>query len=784
MPRRRRRRPDSLESLDNLDGLDDEQDDLEIRLGALEEELRNIQLSARTQAADTLAMRARLEELAREFEEGGGEDEAFEELDTLERKVGTIRDQLLDRMNQLTSRLEQVGGNGRLEDLPGVLEDRIRGWFDDRLRLLGASLDARLATLESSRGDGETLSAAQLEDFSKRTEGMFKALRDEFGELVGRVRDSFAQELQETVDTVEARLAEKISPVILEAKLEALSDDFQEKLSVDLNAIRMHLEGSIRSLQERVSALGDPARMQDLLSSRASQGELDALKQDLEDLKGSVTDAGSLGEKARKALERVETLETQVREQENLFKELSERAEEYSGIAEEHLDRVNLAVRLVDTLEEKLETAIGSADSLVDELNVSEEVPDLGFELDDLLQVMIKHQATDLHLKVGAPPYVRLDGELIPVGNHVLGPDGCKRLVYSAIPMGKRRQLLRDKDVNFRYETPGAKFEATAFLERGYVSAVFRMMPAEVPSLEDLYLPTVLKKLATMNSGLVFIAGPGNSGKSTTLASVVDYVNAKRKVHIVTIEDPIEFYHQDRTSIVTQREIGPDVGSFAAALRRATRQDPDVLVLSDLPDADSMWGAITAADQGSLVFAAVPAENCVGALDRVLGFFPEDEQWPVRKRLSGCLRGVISQFLLNRLDQKGRVPATEVMLVNPAIGSVIAEGALARLLELIQQGESEGMMTFHHSLTRLFDAGLISQDEALGHEAPPPAVSSPTPPVPVPRQAAPPPAPGPPGSPPPASPHRTGMPPLAAPVARSGEPPPEPMQEDTLMNWL
>ncbi|MBI3924066.1 MAG: PilT/PilU family type 4a pilus ATPase [Armatimonadetes bacterium] len=328
---------------------------------------------------------------------------------------------------------------------------------------------------------------------------------------------------------------------------------------------------------------------------------------------------------------------------------------------------------------------------------------------------MIKHKASDLHLKPDAPPTVRLNGDLIPVGDHILSEAQCRSLVFAAIPMIKRKLLIRRREVDHAYVSAGVRFRLNAFLERGRVSAAFRMVNSVIPAFRELNLPPILEKLAMMNNGLVLVTGPAGSGKSTTLASVIDFINRNRKVHVVTIEDPIEFHHRDQNSFVTQREVGSDTQSFPEALRQALRQDPNVIMLGEMRDAETIMTAVTAAETGHLVLSTLHTPNAVQAIDRIVDAFQGESQQQVRLLLSTCLRAVISQKLLNRIDGRGRVPATEVMVCTATIASHILDGETHNIYQYVASGASEGMQTYTQSLARLVQRGLISKEEAMYH---------------------------------------------------------------------
>ena len=349
------------------------------------------------------------------------------------------------------------------------------------------------------------------------------------------------------------------------------------------------------------------------------------------------------------------------------------------------------------------------------ELDFSDEIPrppGMNFSLDDLLRTVIKNRASDLHIKPNSPPTVRLEGELLPIGEKKLTPEECRYLVLSALPPRKREPLGELKEVDHAHVCFGVRFRMNAFLERGHFTAAFRMVNSDVPSFQELGLPAVLARLASLQDGLVLITGPAGSGKSTTLAAVVDWINDNRRCHVVTIEDPIEYHHSDKTAYITQREVGTDTVSFVEALKQALRQDPNVIMLGEMRDRETIMTAVTAAETGHLVLSTLHTPNTVQAIDRIVDSFEGQVQKQVRQLLSGCLRGIVSQKLLNRQDGRGRIPAVEVLVNTSTISSHILDGQTQEIYQYLQRGASEGMQTFTQSLVGLLDRRLVSYQDA------------------------------------------------------------------------
>lgn len=810
MARRRRRRTEG--GADNLDELEDD-DDLDIRITSVEEELQNISLSALNQQRETQSLRVKLDKLAAELKEGEGEDdEVFVEIDAVKGLVNQLNEQvtgsqalLIDRLNTLAGRLDQVGGLGPLEEVPGQIERRI----DEQLRYLTERLEERLASMEAAREEESDLAATRIEELSSQVEGVINALRDEMEQVLLDTRQTFANDLEAVNLAIQSggNVQEQVQAlgVELQARITTLTGEIEQNLNALESTVGASLEASQQEVQDALSQIRSElapladvqANMTDVveaLDSKAGADDLAELRQSLDDLKKAISDTASLSEKSRQALELVNKLEGSVTTMDERYARIAQRSEESAQKAEAHQDKVNLAVKLVDALEERVRggnfgsgggggAPSGSTEAITDEDLDTPEKTELGFELKDLLQVMVKHQASDLHLKVGAPPTVRLEGELIPVGNANLGGEDCRRLVFSALSRPNRRQLLSKKCLDFTYEmVPGTRFRANAFLERGYLSAAFKMVRGEIPGLEELGLPGVTKKLASLSSGLVLVTGPYGSNTPLAMASMVDFVNTTRKVHIVTLEDPIEFYFKNKqTCIITQREIGNDAPSFKVAIREALRQDPDVITLSDVPDAETMLAAVNAADSGRLVIAGMNTASAVQTLDRILDGFVGATQRQVRMQLASSLRGVLCLRLLPRADRKGRVYAAEVLTGNAAVSQAILEGRLGELFQYMQTATAEGMQTLAQSLARMYEAGLITKEDAVAHHvggsaeaamaasytAPPAAPATAGPALGAPAAAGTAPA----APPPPAT-------------AQPQQPPAAAMSEDTLMNWL
>lgn len=335
--------------------------------------------------------------------------------------------------------------------------------------------------------------------------------------------------------------------------------------------------------------------------------------------------------------------------------------------------------------------------------------------LDDLLDIMLQRGGSDLHITVGAPPGVRVRGELIPIENcKMLEPRDTQEILLNILSEEQRRKFETEIELDFAYSIPGkARFRANIFQQRGSMGAVFRIIPIKVPTIQELGLPKVCTYLANRPRGLVLVTGPTGSGKSTTLAAMVDHINENRNVHIITLEDPIEFMHKNKQAYINQREIGEDTHSFSAALKRVLRQDPDVILVGEMRDLETISAAITAAETGHLVFATLHTTGGPETVDRIIDVFPPHQQQQVRMQLSGSLEGVLSQTLIRSSDGRGRVMAMEIMLGIPAIANLIREGKTHQMPTIIQGSAQLGMQTLDQHLRQLLQAGKITFEDAV-----------------------------------------------------------------------
>jgi twitching motility protein PilT len=336
--------------------------------------------------------------------------------------------------------------------------------------------------------------------------------------------------------------------------------------------------------------------------------------------------------------------------------------------------------------------------------------PDLQLALAAVLTL----QASDLHIKAGAPPTVRIDGSLQPLpGGEPWSAEKVTSALHSIVSAQYRRQFEKELELDFAYTTENARFRVNFSQQRDSLCAAFRLIPQEIKQLKDLGLEDSIGAFSALLRGLVLVTGPTGSGKSTTLAAMVDLANRTRADHIVTIEDPIEFLHEHRKSLVSQREVGHDTHSFASALKHVLRQDPDIILIGELRDLETISVALTAAETGHLVFATLHTQNAAQTIDRIIDVFPPAQQGQVRSQLAATLNGVICQTLVKRASGTGRIVATEVLVSTPAIANLIREGKTHQIGSLMQAGRELGMHTLDQHLAKLVDAGDITRQAAI-----------------------------------------------------------------------
>jgi twitching motility protein PilT len=339
--------------------------------------------------------------------------------------------------------------------------------------------------------------------------------------------------------------------------------------------------------------------------------------------------------------------------------------------------------------------------------------------VDTLLARAVELGASDLHLTVGAPPAARVRGELRTLdGPPTLDRDGVRTLLYRILTTEQQKRFEIDRQLDFSYGVPGlARFRVNVFQQRDSVAAAFRVVPDELKTLEELGLPASLAELTKLPRGLVLVTGPTGSGKSTTLAAMIDEINRSRSDHIITIEDPIEFVHRHKRCIVNQREIGTDATGFGAALRAALRQDPDVILLGEMRDLETISTALTAAETGHLVFGTLHTQSAPGTIDRIIDVFPGNQQDQVRTQLAGALQGVITQTLLPTADGAGRVAALEILIPDDAIRNLVRQGKVEQVYSYMQTGSRSGMQTMEQALADLVARHAVTHEAAMSRSS-------------------------------------------------------------------
>ena len=337
--------------------------------------------------------------------------------------------------------------------------------------------------------------------------------------------------------------------------------------------------------------------------------------------------------------------------------------------------------------------------------------------LRELLDLMVKRNGSDLHITVGSPPIIRVDGKLVKTEYDMLGPEQTKKLAYSIMNERQRQKFEENSELDLSFGVEQlSRFRCNIFMQRGNVAMTLRQIPFKIMSFEELGLPEVVQKLAELPRGLVLVTGPTGSGKSTTLAAMIDKINSESNHHILTVEDPIEYLHKHKNCLVNQREVHSDTKSFATSLKYALRQDPDVVLIGEMRDLETMEAALTISETGHLAFATLHTNSAAEAINRIVDVFPTNQQEQVRVQLSFVLQGIISQQLVPKIGG-GRVMALEVLVATPAMRAIIRDDKIHQIYSLIQAGQKFGMRSMNQSLYDLYSKKLITQNDAFGRSS-------------------------------------------------------------------
>ncbi|MGB9716388.1 MAG: type IV pilus twitching motility protein PilT [Thermodesulfovibrionales bacterium] len=334
----------------------------------------------------------------------------------------------------------------------------------------------------------------------------------------------------------------------------------------------------------------------------------------------------------------------------------------------------------------------------------------------DLLKLMVERGASDLHITTGSPPRLRIDGKLVPIDHPVLTPSDTKALCYSVLTDAQKHRFEENNELDLSFAIKGvSRFRANIFMQRGAVAGAFRLIPFEIKSFKELGLPEILNEIVKKSSGLVLVTGPTGCGKSTTLAAMVDRINQERSAHIITIEDPIEYLHLHKKCLINQREVTTDTKSFKDALRYVLRQDPDVVLIGEMRDLETIETALTVSETGHLTLATLHTNSAAQTINRIIDVFPPHQQEQIRAQLSMVLEGILAQQLVPKKSGQGRVLALELLIPNPAIRNLIREDKVHQIYSMMQTGQAKfGMQTMNQSLFELYTKGLISYDDAVG----------------------------------------------------------------------
>lgn len=690
-PRHRFRR-DEPENESSVEGVTE----MDFRLVSIEDELKTVSLSSAMQARDFQALRAKVESL--ESKSGSDVNETltrvFDHVEAQDDRLEQVFDRLQvleGHLKELSHRLDNLGDIGPLENLPNLLEQSLVTSLDD--------LEARLEL--------------KIETTSRDNEGSDESVGSEQFEMLKEELESRSRILREGVDKLLEHRQEELLEMIQESTASADTDELRESLMKELDQIR-HAVVELQEAYESVPTREDFERV----SSKVAEGGggSSASNDDVTALAGEMT---GLKDKFNSLQERVSAIGDMSGSGEG--GDWQEKLEEVMKVAEqakEHQEKVDEAMRLVAELEEKTKNLDGAAavapqprqaepdDGLAPPPGESQ----LKLTLRDLVREMVKNRVSDLHIKTGRAITARIGKELIQFSTPPLSPADSYHLIASALRTSHRKRLVEERDIEFVYQYESIRLRANVFFDRGNLSATFKMLSNRPPELENLGLPKAFSTLIGRPSGLVLVCGLPGSGRSTTLTASLDYLNRTKQLHLVSLEDRLDFTHEDRRSLVTQRELGADIRSFAQGAQRATGQDCDVIFVADLADKNTMEAVFSAVDSGLLVVGAITAQYAEDAIPRLINLFPESERRMRARLFARSLQGILSLKLFERADGDGQIPASELLLATATVKRLIEDANLSALHRQVSAGGSEGMQTFSESIEKLVETGLINAD--------------------------------------------------------------------------
>lgn len=750
--------------------------EMDFRIVSIEDELKTVSLSSAMQARDFQALRAKVEEL--EKRAGGGEIEqtlarVFDHVEAQDDRMEQIFDriQVLERnLNELAGRLDNLGDIGPIENLPNLLEQSLVTSLDD----LEARLELKIESAARESSASSMGSSDQLDGIKEEMENRARDLREEIEKILEGRQEEILEMIQETTANLDT---------------EAIKSDLLKEMDQIRNAV-VELQEAYESVPSRAELerlegkIGQGGSSVDNDDLTALAGEMAGFKEKFVALQERVSNIGSVNEGSGEWQQRIEQL-TKISED-----------------AKAHEEKINDALRSVSQLEDKIKnfpTTAGAAPPAPAAASVPDDglapppgESQLKLTLRDLVREMVKNRVSDLHIKTGRAITARIGRELIQFSTPPLTPADSYQLIASALKPSHRKRLVEERDIEFVYQYESIRLRANVFFDRGNLSATFKMLSNRPPELETLGLPKAFSSLLGRPSGLILVCGPAGAGRSTTLTASLDFLNRTKQLHLVSLEDRLDFTHEDRRSLVTQRELDSDIVSFSQGVKRAMGQDSDVLFVSDLADRSTMEAVFAAVDLGLLVVGATVAHSAEDAIPRLISLFPEAERKKRARIFAKSLQGILSLKLFERADGEGNVPASELLLATPTVKRLIEDANLTALHRQMAGGAAEGMQTFADSIERLMETGLIKSEvgqaelERLGRRAAAaPAAPAISKPAAAPRRPDTPPAPAAPAATPPSSGQS-----YSSSEGQSVAPPPpasEPEafgEEDTLMNWL